>query len=165
MNGSRSECTNWTVVVRSGPLSPQHGTFWVCGWRKLPPATDISNKQSWKVDKGCPSSWGLGEGLTTPHSKNLNMLQIMHDSRLPAWHKWDLHSSGIFTQCRVVLLGPLDPWRWDRQVVPKCWYGITNLRCVRSQKSISHVTNCPKQPWTWTVPMERCKPHKWWTVI
>ena len=50
-------------------------------------ATDISNKQSWKVDKGCPSSWGLGEGLTTPHSKNLNMLQIMHDSRLPAWHK------------------------------------------------------------------------------
>jgi hypothetical protein len=33
-----------------------------------------------------------------------------------------------------VLLGFLDPWRWDRQVVPKRWYRTTTQRCVISQK-------------------------------
>jgi hypothetical protein len=27
----------------------------------------------------------------------------------------------------------LDPWWWDWLVVPKCWYGITILCCVKSQ--------------------------------
>jgi hypothetical protein len=29
----------------------------------------------------------------------------------------------------------VDPWRWDRQVVPKRQFGTTTIRCVKSQKS------------------------------
>ena len=31
--------------------------------------------------------------------------------------------------------GLQDPWRWDRQVVPKLWWSPANPRCVTSQKS------------------------------
>ena len=33
------------------------------------------------------------------------------------------------------ILDLLDSWRRNRWVVPKCWYGITILRCVKSHKS------------------------------
>jgi len=33
-----------------------------------------------------------------------------------------------------VLLGHLEPWRWERLVIPNKWNGITTLCCVESQK-------------------------------
>jgi hypothetical protein len=66
----------------SGSLSPRHGTSSRCGWRnglQIWKATaNILNKQSRTADKGWSSSFGLGEVLTTPHRKNLNMLRIIH---------------------------------------------------------------------------------------
>jgi hypothetical protein len=45
-----------------GPLSPRHGSFSGCGWRRRPPvwrvAANILNKQ-WQT------AWVLGMGLTT----------------------------------------------------------------------------------------------------
>jgi hypothetical protein len=41
-------------------------------------AANILNKQSRTADKGWSSSWGLGEVLTTSHSKTLIMLRIIH---------------------------------------------------------------------------------------
>jgi len=35
---------------------------------------------------------------------------------------------------RHVLLGHLDPWRWDQLDIPKRWNGITILCCAQSQK-------------------------------
>jgi hypothetical protein len=35
----------------------------------------------------------------------------------------------------LAFLGLLDPWRWDREVVPKRRYRTTTVRCVISQES------------------------------
>jgi len=35
---------------------------------------------------------------------------------------------------RQILLGHLDPWKWDWLVIPKCQNGITTLCCVKSKK-------------------------------
>jgi hypothetical protein len=49
-----------------GSLSPQHGTSSGCGWRKLPPAMEVTenkfNKQPRRADKGwsCSSEFGHG---------------------------------------------------------------------------------------------------------
>ena len=51
--------------------------------------------------------------------------------RLPPQCRWDLRSSAIL---RGVQEKFLDPWRWDRYVVPKRRYGNTTLPCVISQK-------------------------------
>jgi hypothetical protein len=39
---------------------------------------NILNKQSRTADKGGPPAWGLGEVLTTPHHRNLNMLRVIN---------------------------------------------------------------------------------------
>ena len=44
------------------------------------------------------------------------------------------------------LLGLLDPWRWDRYVVPKRRYRTTIQRCVISQKS-SYLINIAAEAW------------------
>jgi hypothetical protein len=41
-----------------------------CGWRKLPPAVNILNKQSWRNENGLSSSLEVGCELITPHFKN-----------------------------------------------------------------------------------------------
>ena len=43
----------------------------------------------------------------------------------------------LFTE---FLFGLLDPWRWDRKVVPKRRNVIISLRCVTSQKSENTIT-------------------------
>ena len=45
-------------------------------------AANILNKQSRKADKGWSSSLGLGEGLTTPHSKNVSCCEIFTQKAL-----------------------------------------------------------------------------------
>jgi hypothetical protein len=43
---------------------------------------NILNKQSRTIDKGGPLAWGLGVGLTTPHSRKVircNMFQSSSD--------------------------------------------------------------------------------------
>jgi len=46
---------------------------------------------------------------------------------------------------------PTDPWRWDRQVIPKRWQGITSARCVMTQKSAVLIYNaaeaCQREHW------------------
>jgi hypothetical protein len=39
---------------------------------------NISNRLLWTVDKGYSSTWGLGEGLATTHSKNAVCYEILH---------------------------------------------------------------------------------------
>jgi hypothetical protein len=82
----------------------------------------------------------------------------VRDFRLPPRSQWDLHSSVIFTQSRVVvryrrfrktygshlqvsssprmiISGLLDSWKWDRYFVPKRLELTILLRCVKSQNS------------------------------
>jgi hypothetical protein len=47
----------------------------------------------------------------------------------------------------LLLLGLLDPWRWDRCVVPKRRHGITTRRCVISQRRAVSVNMYLKVPY------------------
>jgi hypothetical protein len=53
-----------------GPLSPRHGAFSGCGWRKVlrlrRVAANILNKQSRTADKGWSSSLGVGRVANNP---------------------------------------------------------------------------------------------------
>jgi hypothetical protein len=74
----------WQLPVISGSLSPQHGTSPGCRWRNslliCKVAVTILNKQSRQSTRGGPPAWRLGEVLTTPHHKNLIMLQNIQRS-------------------------------------------------------------------------------------
>jgi hypothetical protein len=50
---------------------------------------------------------------------------------------WDITQRRVVIAYRsfVATYRSLDPWRWDRYVVPKHRYGIVTLRCVISQKN------------------------------
>jgi len=54
---------------------------------------------------------------------------------VPYWRFGKTYRSLVWTAWLLKMLGLLDPWRWDRKVVPKCRYRITTLRCVKSQNS------------------------------
>ena len=43
-------------------------------------AANILNKQSRTAERGDPPTWGLGEVLTTPHHKNVFLLQNAYKS-------------------------------------------------------------------------------------
>jgi hypothetical protein len=63
----------------SESLPPRHGASSGCEWRNglqiWRVAANILNKQLRRPTRGGPPAWGLGEVLTNPHQKNLNMLQ------------------------------------------------------------------------------------------
>jgi hypothetical protein len=64
-------------------------------------------------------------------------LRALQDRRLSLRCAWILSSSGMLRSVGWVCTdfsGHLDPWRWDRYVIPKRRYE-TNLLCVTSQKT------------------------------
>ena len=48
-------------------------------------AANILNKQPRTADKGCPSAWGLGEVLTTPHLKNVPSYEMFTQKTGSSW--------------------------------------------------------------------------------
>ena len=86
---------------------------------------------------------------------NITGNKLRSDFRLPTLCRWGLHSSETFrgvqyvtdvsgqyrlhlqvpSTPKTILLGPLDPWRWDRYVVPKRRARTTDPRRATSQKS------------------------------
>jgi hypothetical protein len=70
-------CANLIHVISHhgmpGPNAADGETTPICGV-----AVNILNKQSRAANKGWSSSFGLGEGLTTPHLKNVSLLRNIH---------------------------------------------------------------------------------------
>jgi len=68
--------------------------------------------------------WGLQS------TETFRSVRYVTDVSGPYW----LHLQVLSTP-QTILLGPLDPWKWDRYVVPKRRARTTDLRRATSQKS------------------------------
>jgi len=83
------------------------------------------------------------------HCFCFSKLSLLCDFRLQPLCKWGLCSFGTLGSIYCLLVmevsrwpagpifkGPelLDPWRWDRQAILKCWWLTTDQRCLTSHK-------------------------------